>query len=938
MSVTTTRAAVGWRAATADGVLVARRRSRQDAGLLTLSALLLAVTVLLSLVVPRVVLRMADEGVQQSVTDAGRTADVVATIGVALGNADGRQDDAAILVANAAAGMADLLPLPVRDVTDAPVTAVESPSATIDTSAGLVATRLVHVAYGAPEHAGEDTTPTVRWVTGLEPRMSPPPVLTSTSPNALPPADSPRLVEVGVSASAAQDVGIAVGDRFALKGPTLGAVEVVVTGLYEPLDAGSPLWAAQPDLLGETPTPAEAAAVGRVALLLSDASLPDMQLGMTSQSVETIVRFPALPGDLAATDTDEIERAVVQLLADPTVLTGSDGHTPVVTTGLGTVLLAADARLLAGTAQASVLLIGLATVGALALVLAARLLVVRRETFLLAERARGASVASVVVRALVESVPLVVLAAAVGALGAWLLEPDARGSWTIAAVVAVVAAVAPAIAAGGVVRGAWTGRRLPANRVDRERLVRRRRVRRLTAELALVAVAAAALVSVHARGLLQTTTGGVDLLLAATPVLLATAATLLVARALPPVLRGLSRLATPRRGLTPVIATARASSTAGTRVPLLTLTVAVALVVFCGTTAVTVQRGQLAAADIVVGAPVRLDGTIPPEALDALRDEPGVTAVAGALALGGRTFGKESGVKARLVLVDAADLAAVLAAAGRPVDAGLAGLGDGTGSQVPALITPALESTAALVQPAVMGKTGFVDLHVVGTAQHPPVVPEKGDTAPADTDAVVIVDRTRFEAATGIDVAPSTVWVDGPGAVDAVRAAGLTDMSGVTVTERTTWLDDWRSSPLTAGLLMLLVAVGIALAGYAAVALVLTVVATSRERGRTLSALRTLGLDARTARAMTFGELAPLAIAALVAGTAVGIAVPWMLTGALGLDLVTGAAEATTLQVTWVPIVGAAAVVLVALAAAVVVESAVRRRDRLGEVLRVGER
>ena len=83
-----------------------------------------------------------------------------------------------------------------------------------------------------------------------------------------------------------------------------------------------------------------------------------------------------------------------------------------------------------------------------------------------------------------------------------------------------------------------------------------------------------------------------------------------------------------------MIATARASSTAGTRVPLLTLTVAVALVVFCGTTAVTVQRGQLAAADIVVGAPVRIDGEIPPEALDALRDEPGVTAVAGALALG----------------------------------------------------------------------------------------------------------------------------------------------------------------------------------------------------------------------------------------------------------------------------------------------------------------
>ncbi|WP_456844305.1 FtsX-like permease family protein [Cellulomonas sp. P5_C6] len=930
MTVLSGRAAVGWRAATADGVLVARRRSRQDAGLLTLSALLLAVTVLLSLVVPRVVLRMADEGVQQAVLDAGPAADVVATVSSAPGSADGRQDDAATLVANAATTMAQSLPAAVADVTGAPVTAVQSPAVTIDTTSGLLATRLEHVAYGSPREV-------VRWVTGLEPRASPAPTV-ADQPHAVPTGEDPRVVEVGLSAAAADRVGITVGDRFAVKGPRLGAVDVLVTGLYEPLDPDSPVWSGHPDLLDEVPTPVAAAAAGRVGLLLSDASLPDMLLGMPRGAIKTIYRFPAEPDHLLATDTHDVERAVVQLTSGAASLTGSDGQTPAVTTELGAVLRAADARLVAGTAQASVLLIGLAVVGALALVLAARLLVVRRETFLLSERARGASVASVAVRALVESVPLVVLATAVGALGAWLLEPDARGSWTVAAMVAVVAVLAPPISAGRVVRGAWTGRRLPANRSDRERVLRRRRVRRLTAELAVVAVAAAALVSVHARGLLQTATGGVDLLLASTPVLLACAATLLASRALPPILRGLSGLAAHRRGLVPVIATARASSTAGTRVPLLTLTVAVALVVFCGTTAVTVQRGQLAAADIVVGAPVRLDGTIPTETLDALRDEPGVTAVAGAIPLGSRTFGRESGTKAQLILVDAADLAAVLTAAGRPVDAGLAGLGDASGSDVPALITPALQRTAELIQPAVMGKSRFLDLDVVGTAQHPPTVAEKADDAPSDTDAIVIVDRARYAAVSGIDLPASVAWVAGPGAVDAVRAAALTDDPGITVTERTTWLSTWRSSPLTAGLVDLLVAVGIALAGYAAIALVLTVVATSRERGRTLSALRTLGLDGRTARAMTFGELAPLAVAALVAGTAVGIAVPWMLIGALGLDLVTGAAEATVLQVTWVPIVGAAAVVLVALAVAVVVESAVRRRDRLGEVLRVGER
>ncbi|MEZ0449311.1 hypothetical protein, partial [Cellulomonas sp. ICMP 17802] len=431
MSAVAERAGAGWRATTAHGVLVARRRSRQDAGLLALSALLLAVTVLLALVVPRVVLRMADQGAQQAVRDAGPTADVVATIGSALGTAEGRQDNAATLVANGATGMAAALPPTLGAVTGAPVTAVQSPSATITTTAGLVATRLVHVGYGAPLRAGAAAPETVRWVTGLEPRTSPEPDA-GTSPGAVPSDEHPRLVEVGVSAAAAEHLGIAVGDRFTLKGPSRGAVEVVVTGLYQPLDAGSPLWAAHPDLLDQVATSSAAAAVGRVALLLSDASLPDMLLGMQPSAVSTTFRFPAEPDHLSATDTGTIQRAVARLVADPTTLTGSDGFTPVVTTELGTVLHAADARLLASTAQASVLLIGLAVVGALALVLAARLLVVRRETFLLAERARGASVASVALRALVESVPLVVLAAAVGALGAWLLEPDARGSWAVA--------------------------------------------------------------------------------------------------------------------------------------------------------------------------------------------------------------------------------------------------------------------------------------------------------------------------------------------------------------------------------------------------------------------------------------------------------------------------------------------------------------------------
>lgn len=929
MTTTTlrTRTATGWRATTGGAVLVARRRSRQDAGLLTLAAVVLAVTVLIALAVPRTVLRTADAGVQGAVRDAGAAADVVATLGnvPGVGSVDAfgrpdRVDNAATLIANAATDMTISLPEPIQAVTAPVVTAVQGAPLTARLGDELLGTRIVHL--------GTPTTdvPVVRWVTGIEPRMAPAPPATSTEP---------RVLEVGVSVAAAEQLGILVGARLPLTGPTRTDAVALVTGLYEAVDPASPVWATFADLRGVQPAPAAAAVVGRAALLTSDASLPDgLQV---ATSITTSFRFPVVPADLEATDSRAIAQAVTQVIALPGPLTGSDGRTPSVRSDLDTVLRAADDRLLAGTAQTSVLLVGLAAVGALTLVLAARLLVVRRETFLLAERARGASVASVGLRGLVESVPIVAVATAVGAACAWLLVPDPRGTWVVAVAIVLVAATAPAIASAVVVAGAWTGRRLPANRADRERVLGRRRARRVTAEIALVVIAAAALVSARGRGLVQTATGGVDLLLAATPVLLAGAATVLLARVLPPLLRGLSGVAARQRSLVPVVATARAGRTAGTRVPLLTLTIAVALVVFCGTTAVTVSAGQGTAAHIVVGAEVRVDGELDPEVVAALREAPGVTAVAGATVLSERTFGRSSGVKAQVMLVDSAELARILVAHDRAVDPGLAQIGSTDDDGVPALISPSLRSTAELIAPALMGAEDFVALDVVGSADNPPVVPTRASTLSA-AKGVVIVDREVFGSVSGDDVPATITWVDGPGAVGAVRDAALAESPGITVTERADWLSTWRASPLNAGLLSLLVATGVILAGYAALGLVLTVVATSRERGRTLSALRTLGLDARTARAMTFGELAPLALAAVLAGTAIGVAVPWVLMSALGLDLLTGHPAATSLQVTWVPIVGATVVVLGSLAVAVGVESAVRRRDRLGEVLRVGER
>jgi putative ABC transport system permease protein len=89
---------------------------------------------------------------------------------------------------------------------------------------------------------------------------------------------------------------------------------------------------------------------------------------------------------------------------------------------------------------------------------------------------------------------------------------------------------------------------------------------------------------------------------------------------------------------------------------------------------------------------------------------------------------------------------------------------------------------------------------------------------------------------------------------------------------------------------------------------------------------------------VTLGELSPLVGAAVLAGALIGVAVPVLLTSALGLRRVTGELGTTALVVTPLPFALAVGVAVLALLVSVAAEAAVRRRDRLGDVLRVGDR
>ena len=914
------------RAATAGAWLVTRRRAVQDVGLLAGSAVLLLCTLVLTLAVPRLVERAADAALQETITVAGVDADLVAAVAPELLQGEDLADVGHDAAAWLATGFGDRI--------DDPVVTLRTGDLRVPTPAGDVAANLVHVTV-----PGQDAAP-VRWVAGTEPAAVAP-----AAQGVFDPVDGrqTRTVQVGLSAAAADDLGLALDDGPVVLRHEQGGqrLDLMVTGLYEPADPAASLWLDSPGLLSVRAAPAGARTVMQVSAYVPAASVGDLVAAVGRRNVSVAARAAVRTDGMTVADAHALVQAVESLSAR------SGG----VTTRLPGVVAAFDARMSAARAQASLVLAGVATAAALCLVLSASLLAGRRRDLVAAERARGASLVSVALRSLLETVPVVVLVGvlAAAAVGWWL--PEQEGSVTLALAVAGVAAGAPAVLATLQAATAWNGRRVPADREERVAERARGHARRRVAEAVVVVLAVAAVVSVRGRGVVPLASGGIDPLLATAPALVAGASALVVVRLAPAVVRVAGRWAVRSRGLSAPLAAARAHAAATAVVPLLATTVAVALLVLSGTLVQTVRTGQQVAADELVGAPVRIDGPMATPAgqalLDTLADDPGVTAVAAGAQLSRRTFGERTGLKATLLVVDAAELATVRREMGLREVPGLAALGEpGTGGAVPALASPALLEVAALTGTEIdmTGVTGTIRLDLRGATDLPP---DRG-APPLDAraslpvrsadDGIVVVDRDRLAAEPEQEVRVDRAWVAGPGAVEAVTAAavGPVATSGLTVTTRDGWFLAWSQSPVPAAMTSLLLAAAGVLAVLAVLAVVLVVVATSRERGRTVSALRTLGMDLRTARRATLGELAPLVVGGLVGGCAIGLGLPALIGGSLGLRRLTGEPRGTSVELTWWPVAAAVAVLVLAVLVAVVVEQATRRRDSLGQVLRVG--
>lgn len=913
--------ATALRSVTASARVLGVRRAGRDIWLLLALTCLVAVSTLLSVAGPRVVLQTVDGGARDAVVAAGAAADV--RIETPVGSGTGERPTSP---ADGFEALAEALPARLPDalrqvVSEAVTTLVGPPTPLLAKD-------------GVPDRA-DDADGEVHVQLAALPRSTEVVVVDGALP--APRAGAPDApIEVLVSAAAADVGGLEVGSTLtvgAVLGPELVAERpghlLVVVGVVEPAEPDAVAWSAMPEVWAPVRQEARSdrsaytrftVLTGQDGAVALSGSVPEPFTG----SVRLVVDPDTVGTDLAARVGAEIRA----LRVDTSGL--ADAATPFsVRTGLDAALESYPAQARAALAQMSVMIAGVIGVAGVVIILLSRLLVIRRSAVLALERARGASVPAVLLRLGVEALVVAALGGALGVGAAWLLVPGPVRDVGPPALVLVVALLAGPLQAAWLTRRAWTGRREPANRQDRAQLHKRRRLRRLVVEAAVVLLAVGAVVSLRGRGLLQRSTEGIDTFLAAAPILVALAVTLLLLRVHPYPVRAVGALGRRTRGVLGLLGAVRAQQ-AVAPLPLLALTLGVALAVAGGMLVGTVRDGQVDASWERVGADLRVEAPVDADQVDLLREQPQVLVASGEVS--GQVV-LDLGTENATVTVMALDpgyRALVAAIPGAEPGDGLGleplGVRGGAGDALPVVVDAALADRVVGDELAMYLGASYVRVRVVGTTGHTPEGYLEGPFVYADLDALSLRTGTPPDA--------DTVWLVGPGAGAAVARLGLPDD---VVVSRAEWLDARRGLALMDGVEQMMVLAVLAVCVLGLVALVATVLAGARERGRALSMLRTLGMSPRLGWWLALAELAPVVLAALTGGILAGLVIVLVLAPALGLDVLAGGLGVPDPSISPAVIGGLAAGAAGLLLLAVLAEVLAHRRDRLSDVLRVGE-
>jgi putative ABC transport system permease protein len=744
------------------------------------------------------------------------------------------------------------------------------------------------------------------------------------------------VAQAAVTTATAARFGLRVGSQL-----NAGAFQLVITGIIQPADPAAAFWsldslAAKPTL---TPGTSSKSPYWTGVVFVGPAALPLLESGLNPDAMFVSWAYPVALAQVTAGQAGGLAASVGSLVSSGATVAAPGIGGPVmvsVTSQVPSILSPFVSQESAVTPVLELLYVSLAVLGAVVVLLGARLVAQRRAAELTLMRARGASLYQLgwlVLRASAVIAGVAGAAAVALAVGLTFGDGDPLGWWLAGAVIAVTL-VGPVLVSVGPQRVAAPVGGRPVRRAGG----RRRAARRIVIETALVTAAVGGLAVLRSQGLGPANSG---LYSSAAPVLVAIPVAVVVLRCYPFLARALARIAGRSRGVVAFVGLARATRTPpGTVLPSFALVLVLSMVAFPAMVTGAEARSQVAAswqqvgADAIVAAP---SGAVISAALQRqVSSVPGVVATAAVVVEGGSL---PNGNELSVVFVDPASYAAVvdqapgppfpLAALSEPGQPGTAG-----GGQAAVATADAAQLFAAASSPA--ARTGPVDLTVGSGASAIAVrlAGQVGGVPGVAPPAVVVPLQALGPSPPG----PDLMLVAGPH-LDVVQLSAVVGraLPGGSVTSRAAALVALTTAPVPHAAQAALTQGVVAAAGFGVLILLLSLLLTARTREMTLAFLATMGLRRWQAELLLAAETLPPVLAAAIGG----IACAWLLAPlvgpALNLAAFSGSGTAVAVTPAVVPLVACAAGLVLAALLVLAVQAVITYHRGSTRALRIAD-
>jgi putative ABC transport system permease protein len=743
----------------------------------------------------------------------------------------------------------------------------------------------------------------------------------------LPAGGSSGVVQAAVTTATAARFGLRVGTRL-----NAGPVPLVVTGIIQPALPASAFWRADPAAAtpvlapGASPEPSYWTGV----LFIGPGALPLIEPSLNPVMSATWW-YPVALGRLTAGQAGGLEAGLGTLVSSG-LSTSEFPVTPTVVSQIPSILSPFIAEENAVAPVLELMYVSLAVMGAVVVLLGARLVAQRRAGEFTLMRARGAALYQLGWLVLRSSAVIAVAAGTAAAALAIGLTPGDGDvlAWWLAGITIAVTLVGPVLISVLPLRAAApvTGR-TGGGGAARRAGGRRPAVRRIVIETVLVALAIGGLVVLRNQGL---SSGNSGVYPSAAPVLVAIPVAVVVLRCYPPLARELARIAGMARGVVAFVGLARATRTPpGTVLPLFALVLVLAMVAFPEMITTSVTRSQAAAswqqvgADAIVQAPS--GQVITPALQRQISLVPGVVSTATVVTEAGAL---PQGSELSVVFVDPAEYAAVVDEAPGPRFP-LAALSGNAGHGQTAAAVPAVANAAA----AQLVGNGPSSLSVGTAAITIRLAGRIGGVPGLAGDATVVV---PMQALGPNPPGPDLMLVAGPG-LDAAQLAAVVHraLPDGSVTLRSTALAALTTSPVPQAAQTALTQGIATAAGFGVLVLLLSLLLTARTREMTLARLATMGLRRWQAELLVATETLPAVMAAAIGGVACAWLLAPLIGPSLNLAAFSGTRSASALTPAVVPLAASAAGLVVATLLVLAVQAAITYHRGSARALRIAD-